>query len=177
MLAEGIKSMEQKEKIEETRKYIEEYQIGFKALDELQHAVEGHTGKLIDKRFFEKHFYEKDEEWEKYRNEKRTKYSMSTPDYGYGGTTHVIYLGVSHYKLELKSRETAHILEVIVEQVARYEEIVISYNKTLAQLEALDVDAIVKDIRAVYDKYKANIPQYFWQDIIELYNVKCPDKD
>ncbi len=161
--------MEKANKIKEIREQIEGYQATFSALDELQHALEKHAGKIVNKTFFAKHFSIEDEEWQKYNNgDKRTKYSIQK--HPYAGTEYRIYLVRDHH-LELQNRETAHILERAKEQLERTEQVLIRYNKELDQLEALDVALVVKDLKAVYNKHKKNIPQYFWDDILGLYEI------
>ena len=157
-----------------------QYQI--KQCDELLTALATHTGKLVDKRFFEKHFTEPDtgfgRVWTKYslsgkRYEWETNYNHRITLQRYIHTEKVKDrdYSTSTYSdfefIELVTRETAHVIERIQAKKQALSERVAHYIDQLAQLETVDNAAIVKDLLAVYNKYNAPIT---WLELLDMYD-------
>jgi hypothetical protein len=151
--------------------------------DELLAALATHTGKLVDKRFFEKHFTMQNEYCD------YTKYSFSGKQYEWDKYNHRILLqryvhtekvkdrdySSSAYSdweyIELDTRETAHVIERIQAKKAAMLERIEYKKDVLAQLETVDNAAIIADLLAVYKKHNAPIT---WLEVLDEYTVKYP---
>jgi hypothetical protein len=138
------------ERVNNLKNYIESHEGILKACDELLPALKSHTGKLVDARFFEKHFLIPNE-W----NKKYTKYSLTKPSYSFEKPVQ-IYLGRhgnSSEKVGCDTRETSALIVAIEEKRAESIKWLDDAREKLAKVEALDVEAMLQDIKAVYLKY------------------------
>lgn len=138
------------ERVNNLKSYIESHEGILKACDELIPALKAHTGKLIDARFFEKHFLIPNE-W----NKKYTKYSLTKPSYSFEKPVQVYLgrMGNSSEKVGADTRETKDILQAVEEKRAQSVTYLADAREKLEKIEALDVEAMLQDIKAVYLKY------------------------
>lgn len=166
---------------------IEDAHNKIKQCDELLNALEAHTGKLIDKRFFEKHFTIKGE-YQDY-----TKYSLTGKHYEWDKYAHRIGLDRMHWTynaddngvetvraysdyeyIELQNRETAHVIAQVAWFKTRMRERIEYQTEQKKKLEAIDDNAIVAELQAVFFKYGE--PET-WGRILDLYEVKYPKRN
>ena len=173
------------QKMLDCRDNIEDAEQKIAQCNELLEALDQHTGKLIDKRFFEKHFTETGE----YRN--WTRYNLSGKRYDWDKYTHRICLQhmnwtfdadeagcstvrkYSDYEyIELDNRKTAHVIEQTKNFIGRMHDRIAYNAERIAKYETLDERQLVKDLRAVY--FKHGEPD-IWGAMLDLYEVKYPN--
>ena len=174
------------ERIANAKLMINGAKYSIEQCDELLNALATHTGKLIDKRFFEKHFTQPDNgfgrvwtkyslhgkryEWETDYNHRitlqRYVHTEKVKDRDYSTSTYSDY-----ETIELVTRETAHVIERVQAKKQAMNERIAHYTEQLAQLETVDNSAIVKDLLAVYAKHNAPIT---WLEVLDMYEVKYP---
>lgn len=160
--------MTKDKKIQDYRDYIMTYEKIINSCIELLTALETHTGKLVDNRFFKKHFTINNE----YRD--WTKYSFAGKQYDFDTYNYRIYLGSgsSGEYINLQTRETS---ELVAALRARHEsafQMIQEYTAKVAELESFDEKALVNDLVAVYEKYgKPEI----WGKVLDSYEVKYPN--
>lgn len=165
---------------------IEDAHNKIKQCDELLNALETHCGKLIDKRFFEKHFTIKGE-YQDY-----TKYSLTGKHYEWDKYMHRIGIdrmswqyepdanGVSIVRaysdyeyIELQNRETAHVIAQVAWFKTKMKERIEYQTEKKAKFEAIDDGAIIADLQAIFFKYGE--PDT-WGKLLDSYEVKYPKK-
>lgn len=154
-------------KIKDLQSYIAGYNSVILSCIELLQALETHTGKMVDKRFFEKHFTIKNE----YHN--YTKYSYVGKQYNFDTYNYSIYLGTSSNgeKLKLQTRETSELVNALKERHQTAFAMVEKYTSEIEKLTAFDENAMVQDIIAIYHRYgKPDI----WGSVLSSYDVKYP---
>lgn len=152
--------------MEEKKNYSNQSALTLTGLAELAEALRKHQGKNVDKRFFEEHFLLKNE----YRD--WTKYRLSLPDFSW--SAHKYELRVSKdCKLNLLTRETKHILEEVEKQTEIEKARIVRYAEEIEALKGIDEDALIADLRALYQKHGK--PET-WGKILDLYQVKYPEE-
>lgn len=148
---------------------IEQYKLYainiLSVLDSLKKALIDYDKKIIDKRFFEKYFSIKKDEYRDW-----TKYSLSKPRYSFDKHAYEIYLGKED-KLELAARSKTCILDAIEEKIKYIDNNVARYEKEKEEVTSIDEELLKKDILAVYEKH--NKPS-IWQSVLDDYSIKYP---
>lgn len=156
------------ERIQNYERYIESKEDAIVKCQELAESAEQWKNKLIDKNFFEQDRFKlvTDEGYTHF------KYHMRRPEYSYRGSQYVVYLN-RDYSLELKNRETAHVLECIHTMLAFLQTEIEECKKNIAELRNFNEDDLVKDLQALYVKY--NRPEV-WGKVLESYEVRYPEQ-
>lgn len=151
--------------IESRTKTHEQYIETLEALRELEAGLSTWDRKIIDKNFF-KRFEEKREGYTYH------KYSLykSTRSWGAPYSIHLKH----NNRLELDSRETAHVREMIKKDIERYTLWDEQNAKRIESLESTDEDALRRDLLAVWEKH--NRPE-IWRQTLDSYEVKYPKED
>lgn len=153
------------EEIKSLNGYMQHSVDVLKAFDELLIPLRLHKGKLIDKRFFVEHFTIKNE----YRD--YTKYNLYKPRYDWSKHSYEIYLCHSE-RLELNSRETAHVIETIENRKKIVENWIKDYQSKIDALQKFDEKGLVRDLKVLYKKYgKPSV----WSKVLDSYDVKYPE--
>ncbi len=151
--------------------------------DDLLTKLATHTGKLVDNRFFKKHYLIPGEyrDWTKYRlapaEYKWSSYKhrimlerfVQTSEPDFYGHTHTEY--GDWEQIYFDTRETAHIIERIKEFKLKMQDRLVQKYDELAKLETVNNDVIIADLLAVYKKYNAPIT---WLEILDTYELKHP---
>lgn len=167
--------MQKEQEIIKLQGYIATSQTVIASLTELQTALDKHTGKVVNKTFFEKYFTLTNEdgtpEKRLYTEEVRTKYCMYTSDFSWA--PYRIYLTTSE-TLNLLNRDTAHIRETVSHMLTAKQLSITEYTNQITALNAFDEKALVSELLALY--YKHGQPS-IWQEILDQYEVKYPKQD
>lgn len=139
------------ERANNLKNYIDAHEGIKQACEELIPALKAHTGKLIDARFFEKHFLIPSERVDR----KWTKYSLTKPQYSFDKPVQVYLgrIGNTGERVGADTRETKDILQAVEEKRAESVKWLEDAREKLEKVDALDVDAMMRDIKAVYMKY------------------------
>lgn len=150
--------------IEEEKNYIQKERATLESIAELLTALHAHTGKLVDKRFFLEHF--------KVSNEYRdwTKYSITAPRYDWSKHSNELYISAD-CRLELMSRETAHIIEKVEAEQQRARDYIARLTNEIEKLEGFDEAELVRELLALYEKHGK--PET-WRKVLDSYEVKYP---
>lgn len=153
-------------KISEAKTAIDRFGKDLEAINELEAALKTHTGKLVDKRFFEKHFTISNE----YRN--WTKYNLLPPAYDWSKYNHRLYISQS-VSLELQTRETIEILEALKLEREKIETWIKDRQARIVELSSINEKQLIRDLQAVYKKHgKPSI----WGAVLDTFEVKYPSK-
>jgi hypothetical protein len=159
--------MTKDKKIQDYRDYITTYEKVMTACVELLQALETHTGKMVDKRFFEKHFTVMSD------GHTYVRYSFYGKRYDFDTYNYSLYLGSGNNgeRLELQTRETRELVEKLQKRHGECYEMIESYTAKITELENFDEQALVNDLIAVYEKHGK--PEV-WGKVLESYEVKYP---
>jgi hypothetical protein len=163
MKKEEVKQQE----LERLQGYADTYRQTLKDLAELEAPLLTWDKKIIDKRFFEQFFTEKNE-WRNW-----TKYSFSKPEYSFSRYNYKIFLNRNH-NLELQTREKEEILTAITELRVKLTEWLIENEAKTKTIGKVDEKKMVADILAVYKKH--GCPD-IWQKVLDKYEVKYPKEN
>ena len=153
--------------------HLEGYRTAIARLEAIIKALEGHKGKLIDKRFFDRPDFKMSRPGTRWDPETRrdvdcvhdypTVY-LALPRYSFQDITHRIIMSGTDTELELKGRETAHALEAaraLLERVKGWAE---GLERTMGKLRAFDEAAMRADLLAVFEKHgKPTV----WREVLE----------
>lgn len=151
--------------IVEAKESLKKQKEVLKNLSLLEKAVNQHNKKLVDKRFFEKHFTEKNE-YSTY-----TKFSISDYRYSFGEFKKQIWIGSNEY-LELKTSGTQEIKNAIQQKKNYTLDYCQNLQNKIDQLGSSDEKSIIKNLRAVF--FKHNPPEQLWYNLLKEYEVIYP---
>ena len=142
-------------KIKEKQEYIEKYNEAIKNGFELLEALEDYDKATINKTFFEKYFILKDDKGEARKDWKGvlyTKFKLSEQEYSWkkGYTIHL----AGYEKVDdIENRDRLHIIERTKDKIQCLKNWRDNAIVERDLYKNLDIDAFIKDIKSVYDKY------------------------
>lgn len=157
-------------RIKELNEYIEKYQKSLLQATTLHTALLTHTSKMVDVRFFEKHFTIPSDT-PRYKNQVWTLYGMRKTENSWE-KPYSLY-GVNNEKIELDSRDTEHVIHATLEKAEKLKTWIAKYEKEVQELEQFNEQALVEDLLALYSKH--NVSETMWRTILEDYQVKYPN--
>ena len=166
--------MTKQEKINQYKSYIISTEKQLARASELLSAVQSWDKNKINKTFFEHYFTMHNEQGEVLKDWKGntiTSFAFSEPAY----TNYIkrVFIAEGEY-IEVNDTTTSELAGKTRQFIEAKRQGLERYNKVIKDLEAIDEQAIIKDLLAVYKKHNCD---ELWRDILEDYQVKYPKND
>lgn len=163
-----------------TKGKIKEYQEVINRTEEaiaraklLYSALSTWDKKIVNKSFFEHYFTMHDTDGEIHKDWKGkivTDFKFIDMPYSHMHGKR-IHLGMYEY-VEVDNTDTMHVCERVKKMIAILEERIAHYKKSIEELEAVNEEAITKDLIAVWKKHgKPSI----WSKLLDSYDVQNPE--
>lgn len=168
--------MTKQEKINQYKSYITSTEKQLARANLLLSAVQSWSKKTINKTFFEHYFTTHNEQGEVSKDWKgniNTSFYFCDPEYNFNKYAKRVFIHDGEY-ITVNDTSTFELAEKTKQFIEAKEQGLERYNKVIKDLEAIDEQAIVKDLLAVYKKHNCD---ELWRDILDDYQVKYPRND
>jgi hypothetical protein len=158
------------ETLDRKEKILNEYMADLQALKEIEVKLTEHKNKLIDARFFMANFAETIHWGDGIPDRTYAKYRLTDPRYMSDRYQKTLYVS-EHCRVELQTRETAHVLAQVQKEIDKYEAWANDCAGTIANILDTDYAALVADLKAVYRKHGS---PHIWNETLKAYEVTDP---